>query len=102
MWLNQVLKQSDYQASIVAHVEPRDLANLFGNPDYYLGYDSEQTRELLAHEDFGGAVDQIMADAAALTLVNAPNIVLARPGITGVNPNVVTDSLPLNRIEVAR
>lgn len=102
VWLNQVLKQSDYQASIVAHVEPRDLANLFGNPDYYLGYDSEQTRELLADEDFGGAVDQIMADAAALTLVNAPNIVLARPGITGVNPNVVTDSLPLNRIEVAR
>ena len=101
MWLNQVLTHSDYQASIVAHVEPRDLNNLFGNPDYYLGYDSETTRDLLAAERFGAAVEQIMADAAALTLVNAPNIVLTRPGVGGVDPNVVTDSLPLNTIQLA-
>lgn len=42
-----------------------------------------------------------MDDAGALTLVNAPNIVLTRPGISGVDPNVVTDSLPLANIEVA-
>lgn len=101
VWLNKVLKQHDYQASIIAHVEPRDVANLFGNPDYYLGYDSEAARSLIDEERFGDAVEQIMADAAALTLVNAPNIVLLRPGISGVNPNVVTDALPLHTIRGA-
>lgn len=102
VWLNKVLKQADYQASIVAHVEPRDMGNLFGNPDYYLGYDSARARELIQAGDVESmrlAVDQIMGDAAALTLVNAPNIVLMRPGVSGVNPNVVTDSLPLNTIK---
>ncbi|WP_115686049.1 ABC transporter substrate-binding protein [Corynebacterium senegalense] len=102
VWLSQVLKGHDYQASLVAHVEPRDVPMLFGNPDYYLGYDSQRARELLAAAEVGdqegnmrAAVDQIMADAAALTLVNAPNIVLLGPGVGGVDPNVVTDSLPL-------
>ncbi|WP_291314125.1 ABC transporter substrate-binding protein [Corynebacterium sp. UBA2622] len=102
VWLNRVLKGHDYQASLVAHVEPRDVPMLFGNPKYYLGYDSPRTRELLAAAEVGAqeenmraAVDQIMEDAAALTLVNAPNIVLLAPGVSGVDPNVVTDSLPL-------
>ncbi|WJY68571.1 ABC transporter substrate-binding protein [Corynebacterium auris] len=105
VWLNQVLHGHDYQASLVAHVEPRDVPMLFGSPDYYLGYDSPRAREFLAAAEVGAqeenmraAVDQIMADAAALTLVNAPNIVLLAPGVGGVNPNVVTDSLPLARI----
>ncbi len=105
VWLNQVLRGHDYQASLVAHVEPRDVPLLFGNPDYYLGYDSPRAREHLAAAEVGAqeenmraAVDTIMADAAALTLVNAPNIVLVAPGVGGVNPNVVTDSLPLARI----
>ena len=42
-----------------------------------------------------GAIDQIMDDAAALTLVNAPNIVLFAPGVHGLDPNVVTDGLAL-------
>ncbi|WP_165164255.1 ABC transporter substrate-binding protein [Corynebacterium qintianiae] len=112
VWLGKVLKGHDYQASLVAHVEPRDIPMLFGNPDYYLGYDSPRTQDLIAAAetgDVGGqeanmeaAVEQIMADAASLTLVNAPNIVLLAPGVTGVNPNVVTDGLPLRTIEVAR
>lgn len=104
VWLNKVLKQADYQASIVAHVEPRDMGNLFGNPNYYLGYDSARARELIKAGDVESmrlAVDQIMGDAAALTLANAPNIVLMRHGISGLNPNVVTDSLPLNTIKDA-
>ncbi|EEI17141.1 ABC transporter substrate-binding protein [Corynebacterium lipophiloflavum] len=107
MWLGQVLKGHDYQASLVAHVEPRDIPLLFGNPDYYLGYDSARARELIQAAEVGeqasnmeAAVDQIMADAAALTLVNAPNIVLLGPGVSGVNPNVVTEGLPLRTIEV--
>ncbi|MCT1804801.1 MULTISPECIES: ABC transporter substrate-binding protein [Corynebacterium] len=107
VWLGQVLKGHDYQASLVAHVEPRDIPLLFGNPDYYLGYDSARARELIQAAEVGeqasnmeAAVDQIMTDAAALTLVNAPNIVLLGPGVSGVNPNVVTEGLPLRTIEV--
>ena len=99
VWLNQVLKGHDYQASLVAHVEPRDVPMLFGNPDYYLGYDNAVVRERIAAGDMAGAVDQIMNDAAALTLANAPNIVLYAPGVSGLDPNVVTDSLPLNGVE---
>ena len=99
VWLNQVLKGHDYQASLVSHVEPRDVPMLFGDPDYYLGYDSAIVREQIAAGDITGAVDQIMADAGALTLVNAPNIVLYAPGVRGLDPNVVTDSLRLSEVE---
>ena len=99
VWLNQVLKGHDYQASLVSHVEPRDVPMLFGNPEYYLGYDNAVVRERIAAGDMTGAVEQIMDDAAALTLTNAPNIVLYAPGVSGLDPNVVTDSLPLNEVE---
>ena len=99
VWLNQVLKGHDYQASLVSHVEPRDVPMLFGNPEYYLGYDNAVVRERIAAGDMAGAVEQIMDDAAALTLTNAPNIVLYAPGVSGLDPNVVTDSLPLNEVE---
>lgn len=98
VWLNKVHKQHDYQASIISHVEPRDMVHMFGNPDYYFGYDSAHARELMAQGDLQAAVDTIMADAGALTLVNAPNIVLYAPGVHGLDPNVVTDSLPLNEV----
>ena len=99
VWLNEVLKGHNYQASIVSHVEPRDVPMLFGTPDYYLGYDNAEVREQISAGDIGGAVDQIMADAAALTLVNAPNIVLFAPGVSGLDPNVVTDSLRVSEVE---
>ena len=44
------------------------------------------------------AVDEIMAEAGALTLLNTPNIVLTAPGVTWVEANVVTDALPLAEI----
>lgn len=99
VWLNDVLNGHDYQASLVAHVEPRDLGMLFGNPDYYLGYDSAAVRAALADGDREAAVRTIMADAGALTLANAPNVVLYAPGVGGLNPNVVTDALELRRVE---
>lgn len=108
VWLSQVLKQGDYQASLIAHVEPRDMQTLFGNPEYYLGYDSASVRKSFALADEGtpedqvthmrAAVDTIMADAGALTLVNIPNIVVTAPGVSGVDPNVITDGLVLSHV----
>ena len=51
VWLGQVMGAKDYQMSLISHVEPRDVPTLFGDPDYYLNYDSPRTRELLAQAD---------------------------------------------------
>lgn len=106
VWLSEVMGSADYQMSLIAHVEPRDVPVLFGDPDHYLRFDSEPVREHLARADSGDdqvghmrrAVDEIMAEAGSLTLVNTPNIVLTAPGVTGVEANVVTDALPLAEI----
>lgn len=112
VWLGQVMGAHDYQASLVAHVEPRDIPTLFGDPDYYLGYDNERARELLAQADsaipedypelMGEAVDQIMDDAAAVTLMNMPNVVLTRPGISGISADMVTDAIELRDLKEER
>ena len=111
VWLGQVMGAKDYQMSLISHVEPRDVPTLFGDPDYYLNYDSPRTRELLAQADsapeqdypklMAQAVDQIMADAGALTLMNMPNIVLTRTGVRGLHPDQVTDALILRDLSSA-
>ena len=107
VWLGQVMGAQDYDMSLIGHLEPRDIPAMFGDPDYYLGYDSERTRKLLAAADSseGGqtpkmreAIDQIMADIPALTLMNMPNIVLSQPGIEGIQPNQVTDAMVLREL----
>ena len=103
VWLAEVMGSQDYDMSVIAHVEPRDLPTLFGDPDGYLGFDDAGVRAALLAADTGedqvghmrAAVDGIMAQAGALTLFNLPNIVITGPGVTGVEPNVVTDALPL-------
>lgn len=105
MWLGQVHGAKDYQMSLISHVEARDVPALFGNPDYYLNYDSARTRELLEKADTAKpedyprrmtqVVDQIMADAGALTVMNMPNVVLTRHGISGLHTDQVTDAIVL-------
>lgn len=107
VWLNQVLQQADYQSSLIAHVEPRDMPQLF-SPEYYLGFDSEAVRNNFANADAGtpeenieymkDAVDSIMEDAGAVTLANLPNIVVTAPGVEGVDPTVVTDGIDLSEV----
>ncbi|MDY3126583.1 MAG: ABC transporter substrate-binding protein [Corynebacterium sp.] len=109
VWLSQVMGAQDYDMSLIAHVEPRDIPQLFGNPHYYLRYDSPRTRQLLAAADaaateeeftatMSAAVDDIMANAGALTLMNMPNIVVTRPGVVGLEPTMVTDAIALRGI----
>lgn len=106
VWLNKVLRNHDYDMSIIGHVEARDIPNLFGDPDYYLGFDNADAREALQNADnaeteeeqvryMREAVKYILADAAADTLMNLPNIVLKAPGVDGLKPNIVTEGLAL-------
>lgn len=110
VWLNEVMGAADYQMSAIAHVEPRDLPTLFGDPEGYLRYDNHTVRAELAAADVAdtpaeetahmvAAVEGIMADMGSLTLVNMPNIVLTAPGIAGVQATSTTDELQLAPIE---
>ena len=110
VWLADVMTAKNYDMSIIAHVEARDIPALFANPGYYLGYDNEQVRaDLLAADTavtveeqvdhMESAVSAIMSDAGALTVFNLPNIVVTAPGVSGVAPTVVTDALALAGME---
>lgn len=108
VWIAKVHKGKDYDMSLVAHIEARDINNLFGNPDYYLGYDDALTQELLAQADsiaadeyvptMYQAVDRIMDQAAANTLYNLPNVVIYHQGVEGIPVNFVVDGLALSNI----
>nr|WP_233195576.1 ABC transporter substrate-binding protein [Corynebacterium sp. 13CS0277] len=106
VWLSKVYKEHNYDMSIIAHVEARDIPNMFGNPDYYLGYDSETTRQYLDAatrdnqvDNMKKAVDTIMEDAAADTLFNLPNIVVHDKDIEGVDATSVAPGMKLAEIQ---
>lgn len=93
VWLEDVFSNFDYDMSIVAHVEPNDLAQ-YGNPDYYWGNDSPQVAELLAQADaepdearrneiYGQVLDEITAVAADDWLFVLPALGVVKRGVTG-------------------
>jgi peptide/nickel transport system substrate-binding protein len=106
-WLDVVFTDADYDMSIVSHVEPRDIA-IFGNPDYYFRYDSEEVRDLLASADSGTVDEQtdamrqvartIAEDAAADWLFLQPNLIVADADVTGLPENRVGESFDLTTI----
>ena len=104
-WLETVFTNKDYDMSIIAHVEPRDLGNVFGNPDYYTTYGTEELRTILDEADAGTEEEQvtkmqeaatlISEDAAADFLFLLPNLMVADPDITGLPENAIKESFPL-------
>lgn len=97
VWLEDVFTNGDYDISIVAHVEPRDLGQ-YGNPDYYWAYDNPDVAALLAEADatpddearyalLAQVQEQITADAANVWLFLLPSLSVTKDGITGYNPN---------------
>src|SRR5690606_39561960 len=69
-WLEDVFTNADYEMSIVAHVEPRDLGNVFGNPDYYIGYGTPELRTLLEEADAGTQEQQVEKTKEAARLIS--------------------------------
>ncbi len=92
-WRETVYDRADYDLTIVAHVEARDL-NTFANPNYYWRYHNPDFDALVTKADAGTVSDyasgmkqaaRLLADdAAAVWLYVLPNIVVTKPGITGV------------------
>ncbi len=107
-WLSDVFKNSDYELSIVAHVEGHDLRNVFGNPDYYIHYKNPALDAVLAAADSGPedqqtakmkeAARMISEDAASDWLFLLPNLMVAEKDITGLPTNAVGDALNLTNI----
>jgi peptide/nickel transport system substrate-binding protein len=107
-WLTTVYKDADYDLSIIAHVEPRDLGAVFGNPAYYTRYENKAVQEDLAKADSGTPGDQITwmkkaarilsEDAAADFLFLLPNLIVADKGITGLPKNAIAESFDLSRL----
>ena len=106
VWLTTVFTDADYDMSIVAHVEPRDLPAVFGNPEYYTRYDNKQLQADLAAADAGTPEEQVTLmkqaarelsqDAAADFLFLLPNLMVAEKGITGLPKNAITESFRLS------
>lgn len=45
-WIDQVLRNRNYDLTIVSHVEPMDI-NIYANPNYYFGYDDKNFQKII-------------------------------------------------------
>lgn len=107
-WLTTVFNNADYDMSIVAHVEPRDIGAVFGNPKYYLRYDNKALQQALLAADEGTEQQQvtemkkaarmISEDAAADFLFLLPNLIVADKGVTGLPKNAISESFDLSQL----
>ncbi len=110
-WLNQVYGQGDYDMTIVAHVEPRDISN-FANPDYYWHYDNPEFAGLIEEADEAPEEQQIELmqeaarmladDAAADWLFLLPNIVVTTTEVSGIQVNSTNLSFDLTTVATSR
>ena len=107
-WVPQVFLAHDYDMSIVAQVEPRDLPAVFGNPKYYTQYNNPQLQADLAVADAGTTQEQVTdmkkaakelsLDAAGDFLFLLPNLIVADKAITGLPKNAITESFDLTAL----
>ena len=107
-WLTTVFTNANYDMSIVAHVEPRDMGAVFGDPDYYTRYGKPAFRELLAKADQGTPEEQVdhmkqaarmlSEDAAADWLFLLPNLIVADKDIKGLPQNAITENFDLSTL----
>ncbi len=49
-WIDQVLRNKNYDLTVVSHVEPMDI-NIYANPDYYFRYDNADFQKIISDID---------------------------------------------------
>ena len=106
-WLNDVHNGGNYDMSIVAHVEARDLRR-FTDSSYYFHYNNpEYNKQFEAADE--APVDQMVPlmrkavrtlanDAAAVWLFALPNLVITKNTVSGVPQNAATLSFDVTTI----
>lgn len=107
-WIDQVMRESNYDMTIVAHVESRDM-ELFADPDYYWHYDNPEFAQLIAEADAAPteaeqielmkqAAQMLSDDAAADWLWLLPKLVVTKADITGVDENAPSLSFDMTGV----
>lgn len=91
-WIDTVIKKGDYEMTIVAHIEQRDM-DRFANPNYYWRYNNPDYAKLIADADAATPEEQVVLlkkaakmladDAAADWLWLLPNIIITTTDISG-------------------
>lgn len=92
-WISRVFLQADYDMTIIAHVEPNDMA-IYANPNYYFRFDNAKYRNLLTEAreaETKPARNAAMRRAARILadqhvsdwLWLLPNIQVAKSNVTG-------------------
>ncbi|WP_036962611.1 ABC transporter substrate-binding protein [Promicromonospora kroppenstedtii] len=105
VWLDKVFTEHDYEMSVILHTEARDMLTVFGDPDYYIGYDNPELGQVAEKAD-EGSPDQYVAgmqevsrmivdDAASDPLFLFPNTVVADAALSGIAANATTESMDL-------
>lgn len=106
-WLDLVFTQGDYDMTIVAHVEPRDL-DMYATEPNYMNYSNEEFTQLIQEADRGteqefidkqrDAARVLAEDAAANWLFLLPNIIVTTPEISGVQVDQISTSFDVTLI----
>lgn len=106
-WIDEVMVKSNYDLTIVSHVEPRDISR-FTNTEYYWHYDSAAFRDLYKKADQASPEEQVKYmkqaakmlsdDAAASFLWLLPNLIVTKADISGLAANVTGLSFDLSSI----
>ncbi|AZA08775.1 ABC transporter substrate-binding protein [Corynebacterium pseudopelargi] len=107
VWLSKVYQGKDYDLSLVAHVEARDIPTMFGTAEYYLGFNDAEVQRLLNQADTAAeddyiptmqqAIERIVDQAGADTLYNLPSIIVTKD-VSGLPVNAVGDGLELAQV----
>lgn len=111
-WLQQVYTNHDYDMTIVAHVEPRDLGT-FANPNYYWLYNNPEFQKMMKQADAAPTEQENVAllkqasrllteDAAADWLFLLPNLVITTAEVTGIPANAPSLSFDLTQVATSR
>jgi peptide/nickel transport system substrate-binding protein len=111
VWLDQVFTHANYDMTIVAHVEARDLIK-YADPKYYWRYDNKTVQRLIAAGDAAQTRSQWLADyreveriitQAAVNdwLFLLPSLEVVRTGITGYPQNSLSLSFDITALHRA-
>lgn len=108
VWIDEVFTQKNYQMTTINHAEPRDLLNMFNNPDYYIGYDNSAIAPLVAaaktadpeeyKKNMRAVSRQILTDAASGVLFLWPNLAVVKADLEGFPVDEVRTGLDLSKL----
>lgn len=107
-WIQQVMVESNYDMTIVAHVETRDIA-LFADPNYYWHYNNPEFQSLIAEADAAPTDTEQIAlmkqaakiladDGAADFLWLLPQLVVTKADVAGVAKNATSLSFDMTSV----